>query len=258
MRVRHIGVNDIKSNFSTVRNITVAGDTTAPSTPTNLAATTGVPQQIKVSWTNPSDSDLRAVKVHRKTANSNPTDDSTVIATVAGEPSLSTYIFTGVDDGLSYGTTYYFWVTAVDHSGNESALSSSVSGSFIRTRDDDFQGVGGGIFFFNQAGNNNAPSDSTFNTQEGRKPRNNDIVISKNTTTNATVAFKYSGQTSASEGGGGTFSSQGQVFGTDVIQTDGVNLANFIDPQDNGGRLRVKKSFQVSGGGNSPKGFLWI
>ena len=139
---------------------------------------------------------------------------------------------------------------------NESALSSSVSGSFIRTRDDDFQGVGGGIFFFNQAGNNNAPSDSTFNTQEGRKPRNNDIVISKNTTTNATVAFKYSGQTSASEGGGGTFSSQGQVFGTDVIQIDGVNLANFIDPQDNGGRLRVKKSFQVSGGGNSQRVFM--
>ena len=115
MRVRHIGVNDIKSNFSTVRNITVAGDTTAPSTPTNLAATTGVPQQIKVSWTNPSDSDLRAVKVHRKTANSNPTDDSTVIATVAGEPSLSTYIFTGVDDGLSYGQ-HIISATAVDHS----------------------------------------------------------------------------------------------------------------------------------------------
>jgi hypothetical protein len=256
VRVRHKTISALSSSFSTVRNITIAGDTTAPSVPSSLSASTGLPQAIKVQWTNPSDTDLRSVKVYRKTANSNPTDDTTVVATISGEPSKISTIYNGIDDGLSYGTTYYFWVRAVDFSGNESALSSSVAGNFIRIRDDDFQGVGGGIFFFNQSGNNNAPNDSTFNSQEGRKPRNNDIVISKNTSSNATVAYKYSGQTSASEGGGGSFSSQGQVFGTDVIQTDGVNLANFIDPQDNGGRLRVKKSFQVSGGGNSQRVFM--
>ena len=256
VRVRHKSASTISSVFSTVRNITIAGDTTAPSVPTSLSASTGLPSTIKVQWTNPSDTDLRSVKVYRKTVDSNPTDDSTVIATISGEPSKTSTIFTGVDDGLVYGTNYFFWVRAVDYSGNESALSSSVSGNFVRIRDDDFQGVGGGIFFFNQAGNTNAPDDTTFNNQEGRKPRNNDIVISKNTTDSSSVAYKYSGQTSASQGGGGSFSSQGQVFGTDVIQTGGTNLADFIDPQDNGGRLRIKKSLQVSGGGNSQRVFM--
>ena len=38
--------------------------------------------------------------------------------------------FFGKHDGISAGTTYFFWVRAVNHSGVNSAFSSSVSGSF--------------------------------------------------------------------------------------------------------------------------------
>ena len=129
MKVRHIDVNGVTSPYTSVVNISIAVAGSTPAVPTNLTVSSGK-LNILVSWTNPNNSDLRAVKVYRRTANTNPTDDTHLVETIGGEPNkISTTIF-GDQDGLTAGTTYYFWVRSVNHSGQESALSSSENGNF--------------------------------------------------------------------------------------------------------------------------------
>ena len=83
-----------------------------------------------VSWTNPNNSDLRAVKVYRRTANTTPTDDTYLVDTLYGEPNAITTTIFGDQDGLTAGTTYYFWVRAINHSGQHSSFVGSVNGTF--------------------------------------------------------------------------------------------------------------------------------
>ena len=129
VKIRHIDVNGVASAYTSAVNITIAAASTAPSTPSNLAASASK-GQILVSWTNPNNTDLRAVKVYRKTSNSTPTDDTNLVDTLAGEPNAVTTTVFGDQDGLTAGTTYYFWVRAINHSGQHSSFSSSVNGNF--------------------------------------------------------------------------------------------------------------------------------
>ena len=130
VRIRHIDVNGVTSAYTSNVNITIAVAGSAPSAPTNLSASSGK-QSILISWTNPNSSDLRAVKIYRRTANTNPTDDTHLVDTLAGEPNAVTTTIFGDQDGLSAGTTYYFWVRAINHSGQHSAFTSSVNGTFV-------------------------------------------------------------------------------------------------------------------------------
>ena len=129
VKVRHIDVNGVASAYTSVVNISIAVAGTAPSTPTNLAVSSSKGQML-VQWTNPNNSDLRAVKVYRRTANTNPTDDTHLVDTLSGEPNAITTTVFGDQDGLTAGTTYYFWVRAINHSGQHSGFSSSVNGNF--------------------------------------------------------------------------------------------------------------------------------
>jgi len=131
VKIRHIDLNGVTSTYTNAVNITIAVASSAPATPTSLSVTTGRLNML-VSWTNPNSSDFRAVKVYRKTANSTPTDDTDLVDTIGGEPNkISTTLF-GDQDGLTAGTTYYFWVRAVNHSDQHSAFSSSEAGNFIK------------------------------------------------------------------------------------------------------------------------------
>jgi len=131
VKIRHIDLNGVTSTYTNAVNITIAVASSAPSTPASLAVTTGRLNML-LSWTNPNSTDFRAVKVYRKTANSTPTDDTDLVDTIGGEPNkISTTLF-GDQDGLTAGTTYYFWVRAVNHSDQHSAFSSSVAGNFIK------------------------------------------------------------------------------------------------------------------------------
>ena len=130
VRIRHIDVNGVTSPYTSNVNISIAVAGTAPSAPTNLSASSGK-QSILISWTNPNSSDLRAVKIYRRTANTNPTDDTHLVDTLTGEPNAVTTTIFGDQDGLTAGTTYYFWVRAINHSGQHSAFTSSVNGTFV-------------------------------------------------------------------------------------------------------------------------------
>ncbi len=94
--------------------LTTAPDTTAPSEPT-MGSATGSFNQIKVSWTNPSDDDFKEAIVFRNTTNNSAS--ATEIARISGD--------TYVDAGLPDNTTYHYWVKAADFSGNVSGFSST-------------------------------------------------------------------------------------------------------------------------------------
>lgn len=121
-------VNDLgeESSNSTQVNATPAagGDTTAPAAPTTLAATAGA-GQITLNWDDNAEGDLNHYRVYRGTVTGGP------YTFVAIAPD-SSYINTG----LTNGTEYFFKVSAVDDSNNESAKSNEDSETPLGTGND--------------------------------------------------------------------------------------------------------------------------
>jgi chitodextrinase len=106
--VDHSGNESAKS--SSVSAIPQAApDTTAPAAPTGLTATAG-DSQVSLDWADSPESDFSHYNVYRN-------------GVKVASPSGSAH----TDTGLTNGTTYDYYVTAVDTSGNESAKSASVS-----------------------------------------------------------------------------------------------------------------------------------
>lgn len=85
-------------------------DTTPPATVTGVTATGGI-QNVILNWTSNTEADLDAYKVYRYTSDNS--SSSTEIAKV------STNYF--IDTKGTVGTTYYYWVKAIDASDNLSA-----------------------------------------------------------------------------------------------------------------------------------------
>ena len=131
VRVRHFSDQMVFSAYTSNVNITIAAQSSAPSDPTNLSASTGKPFNIIVSYTNPNNSDLKAVKIYRKTSNSTPTSDSDgLINTQYGSPNTISTFVDGKASGLTAGVTYYYWVRAVNHSDVHSNFVGSQQGNF--------------------------------------------------------------------------------------------------------------------------------
>ncbi|MFO8009156.1 MAG: carbohydrate-binding protein [Candidatus Brocadiia bacterium] len=91
-------------------------DTTAPAAPTNLSATAG-DGQGDLDWDGNTEGDLASYSVYRSTTSGSGYSS---IATGVGS---STY----TDNSVTNGTTYYYVVTAVDTSSNESNYSNEAS-----------------------------------------------------------------------------------------------------------------------------------
>lgn len=102
-----------------------AKDTTAPSAPTLVSATSAI-KSIFLSWTNSTDSDLAYVKIYRVETNT-----STVPAVPTTGPAQTGYarIMSNsyVDSNTTQGKYYHYWLTSVDDSGNESGVSAVTS-----------------------------------------------------------------------------------------------------------------------------------
>ncbi|MCH7573898.1 MAG: fibronectin type III domain-containing protein [Candidatus Marinimicrobia bacterium] len=106
------GVARVTSTVPTV------ADTTPPAIPTGLTATAG-DQQITLAWSPNSEADFLRYRIYGGTATA-PT--AQIDSTTAGINDTTATI-----TGLGNGTAYYFRITAVDSTGNESAYSSEVS-----------------------------------------------------------------------------------------------------------------------------------
>jgi len=91
-------------------------DLTDPSAPTALIATPGN-TQVVLTWAANSEDDLASYKVYRGTSNSTTTLKSTITAGTE----------TSTEDSLTNGTLYYFNISGVDDTGNESSASDTLS-----------------------------------------------------------------------------------------------------------------------------------
>lgn len=95
-------------------------DATPPAAPTGLAAISAGPTSVLLTWDANGEPDLAGYNVKRAAITGGP------YAQLNGPLVLGT---TYTDTGLSPGTTYYYVVTAVDTSTNESAESSEAQGA---------------------------------------------------------------------------------------------------------------------------------
>lgn len=167
VKVRHFSANNVYSDYTNAVNITIS-DATSISAPSTFTAT-GHRVGIVLQWTNPSNSNLRAIKIYRKTSNSTPTNDTNLVHTMTGEPNSKSVMFQGAMDGLTAGTTYFFWLRAITHSGTHSAFTSSVNASYS-------------IYDKSDIGLNNVTNDAQIKDDGSNAPnilKNDQISISK-------------------------------------------------------------------------------
>lgn len=117
----------ISSAFCTDVTSTTGTDSTAPATVTAGSATGGI-QYALIEWTANTETDLASYNIYRSETNNSAT--GVLIANVR-----TNYFIDGNRVG---GTTYYYWIKAVDTSGNVSAAFSTVKSATPRnvTSDD--------------------------------------------------------------------------------------------------------------------------
>lgn len=123
-RVRAVNHLAVRSAFaSSASPVSTGDDGTTPKAPSSLVAAAGL-ESIKLTWNAPTQNtdnstlkDLFQYKVYRNTTNNFGT--ASLVGRVAAD------VFT--DGSLVGDQTYYYWVTALDYTGNESAQSSVAS-----------------------------------------------------------------------------------------------------------------------------------
>jgi len=120
IRVRPVTVSQINGTWVAATPYTHGGDTIAPSPVSGLSAVGG-PKSAVLDWTAPTTQvgggtlyDLKGYYIYRNTSNSQPVDP----IAFSGSDKY-------IDGGLGVASTYYYWVTAVDFTGNESTAVAS-------------------------------------------------------------------------------------------------------------------------------------
>ena len=158
VRVRAVSVRGNTGSFVATTH-TVGGDTTAPSPATSLTATGGA-KLVTLDWTAPTTQvgggalyDLKGYNIYRATTNSQPANP---IAFALADK------FT--DTALAVNTQYYYWVEAVDFTGNAStAVTANATTDASTGGADTDTSVYSGILYYTtlQASAPTAPTDDT-------------------------------------------------------------------------------------------------
>lgn len=112
-RVRHVRKNDTFGDWATVTNTTVNGDQDPPGDPTDLSVTGTTTHTV--GWKNPSSLDVMRARVYANTVSADP-NTATQVAEVFGLPSTA---YTA--QHTPGAVPAWYWVEAVDRSGNPSA-----------------------------------------------------------------------------------------------------------------------------------------
>lgn len=128
-RVQAENLIGVSSTGTSLLNQQLDGDDTAPAVPTSLATTGGI-RTITATWNNPDDIDLKQIEVHVVASNSTPADGATPEAVITGEE----YVY---PTGQAAAITKYFFLRAVDFSGNKSAYTSGVAGTSLQVTSED-------------------------------------------------------------------------------------------------------------------------
>lgn len=126
IRVRAINTLGVRSLFATVSGDTF-GDATAPNPPSSLAASGGY-KQISLTWINPTVADFDFVEIYSNTTNNLNTAERTAVIRSSA----------WVDANLEVVFTKYYWLRAVDKSGNRSDFTSPVAATTILINSDSF------------------------------------------------------------------------------------------------------------------------
>ena len=125
-RVRAVTIAGISGSWASA-TFTGGGDTTAPGLPTAITAAGGF-GYITVRWTNPADLDFNFVEVWENTTNT--TAGATRVGISAGDEFVRT--------NLGISVRRWYFLKAVDYSGNKSGFTSGVQGTTTFIDDDDF------------------------------------------------------------------------------------------------------------------------
>ena len=139
VRVRAIDNSGNKGAWSSEVVHTTTSDTVPPALPTGLSATASF-QNIYLKWTNPADGDLAGVEVWENTTNNSAT--ATKVVTVNALPSEAGGF---ARSGLTSGVQRYYWLKAVDTSGNKSAFTAAINATTASVSETDFTPTASGI-----------------------------------------------------------------------------------------------------------------
>jgi hypothetical protein len=108
-RVASVNRYGTESAFCADLILTTPADSVAPATVTGVSATMAI-QAVLLRWTHNTDIDLDSYNIYRYTS------DDSASATLVANFKGNVYM----DNGLTANTTYYYWLKALDTSGNES------------------------------------------------------------------------------------------------------------------------------------------
>ena len=167
VRIRGVTVSDVRGSWISASAYTHGGDTTAPSPASSLTATGGA-KLITLDWTAPTTQvgggtlyDLKGYNIYRATTNSIP-----------GSPIAFSASDKFTDTALSVNTQYYYWIKAVDFTGNEStAVTANATTDAASSGVDTDTRIFSGILYYTtlQASAPNAPANDsgTFSVSGG-------------------------------------------------------------------------------------------
>ncbi len=131
-RVRAVDRAGNASAFTSSASLAAATDTTPPGTPTSVSLTFSVTSAF-LRWAAPTDADVAAVEIY-----SNSTNNSGTSVLEARVPAQAGFANGWTKGGLTTGQVVYFWLRAIDYSGNRSGYSAVVSGSLPSIQVTDF------------------------------------------------------------------------------------------------------------------------
>lgn len=139
IRVASYDTQNNRSGFTPVVTVAGAKDNVPPGVPTALNIEASL-SSLFLRWTNPADTDLASIQVWESASNNSAA--AAYYANVNAMPSLNgAYTRTG----LSAGSTRWFFLKAVDTSGNVSGFSAGIQGTVPSLSETDFTPTASGI-----------------------------------------------------------------------------------------------------------------